>query len=212
MILFALSMAASLTLFFILFSTANYILDDIFQNSNFRKDISDPLVSRFQYYVTEKNLKATETFAIRDWAEENKVDYFTISRENLLLYDNAYMGKIPLDDTESEQLNYTRLYMSNVRFADGDADVFIYKNVERKYYFTAYAISALLSGCAGFVIVLFGIKKEVLYIVELGNEVNKMNSGLEKKNRTKYQIPVFLILPNSHMLNGSNRDMDNQGS
>ena len=78
MILFALSMAASLTLFFILFSTANYILDDIFQNSNFRKDISDPLVSRFQYYVTEKNLKATETFAIRDWAEENKVDYFTI--------------------------------------------------------------------------------------------------------------------------------------
>ena len=179
MILFALSMAASLTLFFLLFSIANYILDDIFQNSNFRKDISDPLVSRFQYYVTEKNLKATETFAIRDWAEENKVDYFTISRENLLLYDNAYMGKIPLGDTESEQLNYTRLYMSNVRFADGDADVFIYKNVERKYYFTVYAISALLSGCAGFVIVLFGIKKEVLYIVELGNEVNKMNSGLE---------------------------------
>ncbi len=179
MILFALSMAASLTLFFILFSTANYILDDIFQNSNFRKDISDPLVSRFQYYVTERNIKATETFAIRDWAQKNKVDYFTISRENLLLYDNAYMGKIPLGDTESEQLNYTRLYMSNVRFADGDADVFIYKNVERKYYFTAYAISALLSGCAGFVIVLFGIKKEVLYIVELGSEVKKMNSGLE---------------------------------
>lgn len=179
MVLFAISMAASLTLFLILFSITNLILDDVFQNSSFRINVSKPLVQQFQAYVAQNTLKATDTKEIRGWARENNVEYFTISRENLLLYDNSYLGKIAINYTESEQLNYTRLYLSNVTFSDGDADVFIYKNTERIYYFTAYALVALLCGAVGFSIVLVGARKEIRYIVELGNEVSKMHYGLK---------------------------------
>lgn len=178
-ILFAISMTTALTLFLILFSLTNLILDDFFQNSSFRLKVSKPLVQEFKTYVAQNTLKATDTEKIREWARDNNIEYFTISRENLLLYDNSYLGTIDINYTESEQLNYTRLYLSNVTFSDGDADVFIYKNRERIYYFTTYALVALLCGVVGFSIVLVGARKEIRYIVELGNEVSKMHYGLE---------------------------------
>ncbi|WP_175475122.1 HAMP domain-containing sensor histidine kinase [Butyrivibrio sp. ob235] len=179
MILFAISIAVSLTLFLLLFSLTNLFLDDIFQNSSFRKNVSKSLVSQFQTYVTQYDVKATDTDEIREWARENNIEYFTISRDSLLLYDNLYLGKSAINNTSSEQLNYTWLYASNVTFSDGYADVFIFKNTERIYYFIAYALAALLCVSVGFLIVFVGVRKEIRYIVELGNEVNKMHSGLE---------------------------------
>ena len=103
-ILFAISMTTALTLFLILFSLTNLILDDFFQNSSFRLKVSKPLVQEFKTYVAQNTLKATDTEKIREWARDNNIEYFTISRENLLLYDNSYLGTIAINYTDPNSL------------------------------------------------------------------------------------------------------------
>ena len=88
----------------------------------------------FQEYVSRHHLAASDTERIREWAKENHIGYFTISRKRMLLYDNYYALPVALDRTKSEQLHYTWQYFQEVSFTDGNADVFIYVNRERKYY------------------------------------------------------------------------------
>ena len=44
----------------------------------------------FQEYVSRHHLAASDTERIREWAKENHIGYFTISRKRMLLYDNYY--------------------------------------------------------------------------------------------------------------------------
>ncbi len=176
-ILFAISAVASLALFFILFSIASFKLDETFWNDYSTRKISEPLASQFHYYVTEKSLRSGDTLAIRKWAEEKKVDYLVIVKDNAYVYDHSSFIKHPY--TRLEQLNYALLPDYNVNFSDGAATIRVYKNVERSYYFVTYALIAILCVCVGFMIMFLGIRKEVSYIVELVNEVDKMSSGLE---------------------------------
>ena len=59
------------------------------------------------------------------------------------------------------------------------ASVFLYDNIERRYYWLAYILVFLLSGFNGYLILVWGVKDEAQYITELSDEVEKMNTGLE---------------------------------
>ncbi len=176
--LFAISAAISLALFLVLFSVVSSALDQTFLDENFIRMTSEPLASRFHYYVTENGISSHGTLAIDNWVESNNIDYLEITKDNAIVYDSANFSSQP-HHSRVELLNYLMLPEYNVSFSDGDASIRIYKNVERVYYLSAYALVALISVCIGFVIVFLGIRKEVLYVSELSEEVDKMSSGFE---------------------------------
>ncbi len=179
-LLLAISIIVSLMVFGLFYYLSNYILNEIFENTDFRFDESEKLASIFQVYVNNNKIKADDTEEIRKWSNDNNIVYFTISRERMLIYDNAYSGNVPIDQTKSNQLHYTWIYFTPVEFADGTADVFIYKNTERKYYIFANVVVAIISLITGFIIILLGIRKEIGYIIAINAEVNKMRDGLDK--------------------------------
>lgn len=183
-LLFAISAAVSLVLFFVLFSAANSALDKTFLNENFIDMTSAPLASRFFYYVNENGTSSHDTLAIDNWVNTNNIDYLEITKDNAIVYDSADF--YDASNIYGQSLNssfgllkYLRLPEYNVRFSDGDATIRIYKNVEHVYYLSAYALVTLISVCVGFAIVFLVIRREVAYVSELGAEANKMSSGLE---------------------------------
>ena len=97
----------ALLLFLLIFFMGNGALNRYFESSMYRRNVSK------------------ETIAIREWAKENHIGYFTISRKRMLLYDNYYALPVALDRTKSEQLHYTWQYFQEVSFTDGNADIFI---------------------------------------------------------------------------------------
>ena len=172
------SVTISLMVFCLLFNGTNYLLYDIFENTDFRHTASKKLATGFQTYVNQYNLASSDADLIRQWADVNGILYFTISRDRMLIYDNTYSGTIPFDQTLSNQLNNTWMYFSKVSFADGDADVFIYKNNEKKYFIIAELLSAIVAILSGFLFFLIQIKSEIKYIVSLSNEVTKMRNDI----------------------------------
>lgn len=176
--LFAISAAISLALFLVLFSVVSSALDQTFLDENFIRMTSEPLASRFHYFVTENGISSHGTLAIDNWVESNNIDYLEITKDNAIVYDSTDFSGQP-HHSRFELLNYLRLPEYNVSFSDGDASIKIYKNDERAYYLFAYALVALISVCVGFMIVFLGIRKEVLYVTELSEEVDKVSSGLE---------------------------------
>lgn len=176
--LLTISISISLMLFCLLFNGTNYLLDDIFENTDYRLNASKKQTDIFQTYVNQHNLASSDSDLIRQWAADHEIIYFTISRDRMLIFDNAYDGNIPLNQTLSNQLNNTWMYFSKVTFSDGNADVFIYKNTERKYYIVAGLLSAILAILSGFLFFLVRIKSEIKYIVSLSDEVTKMRSDI----------------------------------
>lgn len=165
-----------------MFNGINYLLDDIFENTDYRLIESKKQAAYFQSYIEKYDIASSDTDLIRQWASNHEVSYFTISRDRMLIYDNTYNGTIPFNQTSSNQLNTTWMYFSKVTFSDGDADVFIYKNTERKYYIIAELLAAAISILSGFLFFLLRIKSEIKYIVCLSNEVTKMHQDISSAN------------------------------
>ncbi len=178
-LLFAASITASLIVFGLLYIISNTLLREVIESTEYRLAESEKLVTAFQEYVTDNNLSAEDIDKIRAWSNSNDIVYFTISRERMLIYDNAYSGNVPIDNTLSNQLNYTWMYFTPVTFADGEADVFIYKNTEKRFYLIANITIIVISIITGFVIFLIGIRKEVSYVLKLSSEVDSMGNGLD---------------------------------
>ena len=177
--LLLLSLALSLALFFGLFFSSNYILDEFFEYSSYREKVSSSLIDKFQSYATVMNLYSTDTEEIQDWAYNHNIVYLTVSGEDLLIDDHSFFEGINPSNRGDFELSYAFPYARRVDFYDKSASVFMYNNAEKKYYFIAYIIAALLSGFNGLLFLFCAIKDEVDYIEELGEEVEKMNSGLE---------------------------------
>lgn len=170
----------AMLIFFLLYFSSNTLLKSFFNTSSFRQDAARHNVEELQMYVKKNNISATDTEELREWANQKHIGYFTISRERMLLYDNSYTGTIPLEQTESVQLHYTWQYFETVTFTDGDADVFIYENIEVKYYIAANTISAVISVFIWIGIFVFGVRHEVTYIKQLKDEVASMENGTMK--------------------------------
>ena len=175
LLLFGLIIA--ILLFSLLYFTGNTLLKSYFSTSSFRQNATKHNIEDLQTYATKNHISATDTDKLREWADQKHIGYFTISRERMLLYDNSYTGTLPLEQTESVQLHHTWQYFETVTFADGDADVFIYENIETKYYIIVNTIAAIISVLAWIGIFVIGVRHEVSYIKQLKDEVADMENG-----------------------------------
>ena len=95
----------ALLLFLLIFFMGNGALNRYFESSMYRRNVSKETIAMFQEYVSRHHLAASDTERIREWAKENHIGYFTISRKRMLLYDNYYALPVALDRTKSEQLH-----------------------------------------------------------------------------------------------------------
>lgn len=80
----------ALLLFLLIFFMGNGALNRYFESSMYRRNVSKETIAMFQEYVSRHHLAASDTERIREWAKENHIGYFTISRKRMLLYDNYY--------------------------------------------------------------------------------------------------------------------------
>ena len=76
----------ALLLFLLIFFMGNGALNRYFESSMYRRNVSKETIAMFQEYVSRHHLAASDTERIREWAKENHIGYFTISRKRMLLY------------------------------------------------------------------------------------------------------------------------------
>ena len=167
----------ALSVFLLIFCIGNYYLKKYFNSSSYLYNASTQNIEELQRYVTLYNISATDTLALRTWAKKQNIDYFTISRQRMLLYDNTYTGTIPLKNTASQQLHYSWQYFHKVKFADGNADVYIYKQNDLKFYIILDCAAVAISAIIWLIVFVIGVRREVIYIKRLNEEVKIIENG-----------------------------------
>lgn len=174
----------AILVFLLLFWGGNKFLKNYFTTSSFIREATQHNIDALQTYVQKNKISATDTEKLREWAKQEHIEYFTISRERMLLFDNSYTGDVPLELTESEQLHQTWQYFSVITFADGDADVFIYENRETTYYIVVNTVAVIISAIVWLGIFILGIRHEVAYVKQLSLEISEMEKGSLTKGFT----------------------------
>ena len=164
-------------IFTVLSVLGNEVLDEYFASSDFIYNAETPYIEELRSYVQKLNIQATDTTRLGEWAHKKGIGHFTISRERVLLYDSAYSDTVILGQAEAEMLHYNWQYFHTVTFADGEADVYIYKNYETKYYILLYTLAGILSVAVWMIFFVFGISKEVRYIQQLSHSVTQIGMG-----------------------------------
>lgn len=163
--------------FIILYFGGSHVLMNYYYESDYIYKAETPYVKHLQKYVTENHVAATDFEKLKKWSNKQKISYFLVSRERKILFDNFYVEDNLLKPAENDMLNYTWYFLQNVKFEDGDADVYIYADYEVKIkLFFIFTITAISFGIC-FVVFIFGIKKEVKYIQKLSESIRQIEGG-----------------------------------
>ena len=177
LLVFFTGMLLALMSFLGFYTVSCNLLDDYFANSSFLLDHERECMTMLQNYVEENQISATDSWALKKWAKANNVIVFTVARESILLYENATVGNSALTESDSLQAFKSWQFFYQIHFADGDANVYIYKNHQKNYYLAAVMISAGISALiwALFLLVVTGAK--IKYIRLLQSEIQRMQKG-----------------------------------
>lgn len=155
--------------FFIVNYVGTEVLDYFFLTSKYVFDIQEPYVKDFQKYVDDNNIRMADSKSVEVWVKENNISYFTVSVERELIYGVTMVDEFMLSGNASDDLHKTWQYFSQIAFADGLADVFIYSGFTEKYYTCMTVVAALIAIIMGLVTIYSGVR----------NEMNSLHSDLE---------------------------------
>lgn len=161
--------------FLIIYFGCSQMLNRYFYTSGSFYNAEKGRAGELQKYVSEKRISAMDSQALRTWAEERNIQEFTVSRDNLLLFDVSYAGDILPGGKKVSRAGW-RIYFS-VSFADGDAEVYLYEGYGKKYYGVLFCV-AIFSGisiCLG--IFASKMQTDVIYIRLLEKEVRSVSQG-----------------------------------
>lgn len=177
MLLLCKSMVIAVFFFALFYFGSKTILDFYFEDSDYLKRVENKRIEEFQKYITQNNISTKDTTLLTDWIHERNIPLVTISRKRELLYDSTYMARTPIGKTDADYLHKSWQYFHTVEFADGTADVLIYEGYEEKYYISVLVLSILLSVVVMLIIFVQGMKKRVIYIKALKEEIDMIGGG-----------------------------------
>ena len=108
--------------------------------------------------------------------KKQNILYVQIYKDNILVFDSAY----PEEEIWKEEIaarDYELDYHSSVNFSDGTGEVYMIGGYAYQYY--NYALAGELLLCFGLflVLVLYGIRRKMAYILQLRDEIEILEGG-----------------------------------
>ncbi|HIY00741.1 MAG TPA: HAMP domain-containing histidine kinase [Candidatus Blautia faecipullorum] len=167
--------AAGAFVFCVVYLGSTEWLNEYFFSSGYFYNAELHRAEELQSFVNKYEVSTEDTDRLRKWAKNRNIDEFTISREQLLLFDLSYDGGIRPGAVKFRERGWRNLY--TVAFADGRAEVYFYEGFAEKYYDILLIGSIVLgfSVCLG--IFISSLQEEVKYIQELEAQVEVISRG-----------------------------------
>lgn len=168
-------LAVGIFLIVLLYFGCKYLMKQYFWQSGYLYKAEVERAEELQDYVTQTRLAATDSEELRAWAEERNIKEFTVSREDVLLFDITYDGELYPGAKEVSALSW-RYYFA-VTFSDGEANVYLYEGAVSVYYNILLGISVIVGFAACLGVFISGMQEDVRYIRQLEREVNRIREG-----------------------------------
>ena len=154
----------------------SYLINSYFENSQYVEGQNKKYAQKLQKYVDMQGLSMKDGEALSRWVKRQNILYVQIYKDNILVFDSAY----PEEEIWEEEIaarDYELDYHSSVDFSDGTGEVYMIGGYAYQYY--NYALAGELLLCFGLflVLVLYGIRRKMDYILQLRDEIEILEGG-----------------------------------
>ena len=150
-------------------------LQQFFFNTGYIYKRESQRAEELQNYVDKNCLKAVDHKQLKQWATQRNIREFTVSRDKWLLFDVSYDGILTPGSREITDFSWKVFH--TIKFADGNADVYLYEGFADKYYDILAGISVIVGFvvCTG--IFSYEMQEDLKYIQCLKEEVDVISKG-----------------------------------
>lgn len=158
--------------------STNYLMDRYFENTFFQQKKNDEKMEKLQDYVTKHQVMSNDSTTLSKWIKNNNVSALQVFLGDMLRYDSSYTTNDSDQEwavTQDDYFAWEEYY--TITFADGEADVFSTGVSLNQYYNYALLIQVILAFVIFIFIVMMGIRKIMMYICTLSDEIKILESG-----------------------------------
>lgn len=148
-------------------------LQKIFLTNGYIYRMEGNTIEQFQEYVTQNEIKITDTQEIQAWVEKESIREFVISKGENVYFDNVYQRDIFPGAVKKA----TSHFLYPIDFLDGQAELYIYNGSADKYYDIITWGSVVISIIACLMIFGNELQKEIKAIQYLQKKVEQIGSG-----------------------------------
>ncbi len=172
------SFFAAAALFFVLTILGDELTYQYLKDSRRIEAKNNAAIGQLQEYVEAENIAADDEEALFRWEMKEKVIFLEVYREDQILYssfDPDAEAVSVLSIGSNEYFDFDHYY--TLRFADGDAEVYLYGSHQHKVYQGVQILEFALSFLAFIIIFLIGIHRIIRYICKLRDEIEILEGG-----------------------------------
>ena len=159
--------------FLVLNQAGDYLIENFYYNSE-RKDES--YIRKLQQYIDQNSLSSRDADALKSWVQRQQIVSIRVYKDGMQMFDSEYPDQ-ELWEEEIEANDYGWEVYYTVSFADGEARVSITGIYAYQFYNYAMIVELVLSFVLFLILVLFGIRSKMAYILKLSDEVEILEGG-----------------------------------
>lgn len=165
-----------------LFSALTILGDELtyqYLKDSRRMEIKDNKnIDQLQEYVEANDVAADDEEALFRWEMKENIVFLEVYRDDQLLYSSFDLGAegvSVLSVGSDEYFDFDNCYA--LRFADGEAEVYLYGNHRHKVYQGVQVLEFTISFLTFIIIFLIGIHRIIRYICKLRDEIEILEGG-----------------------------------
>ncbi len=177
--LFLLLLAAiglSSFVFLILNRIGDEQIERLLSNGEYVESKNEEYALKLQEYVNENELSSRDSSALSEWIKKQEILSLSVYKDGIQVFDSAYPDQ-EIWELEIADGDYTWLSYHPIRFSDGNASIVI--TGLYGYRLSGYVL--LMEICISFlvflIVVFWGVRKKLAYILKLSNEVEILEGG-----------------------------------
>ena len=171
---------AAIGLSSVVFLILNHIGDEqierLLSNGEYIESKNEEYASKFQEYVNENELSSRDSSALSEWIKKQEILSLSVYKDGIQVFDSAYPDQ-EIWELEIAGGDYTWLSYHPIRFSDGNASILI--TGLYGYRLSGYVL--IMEICISFlvflIVVFWGVRKKLAYILKLSNEVEILEGG-----------------------------------
>lgn len=174
--LLVLSAFAAVLVFFVLNRAGDHLIENFYYNSDYEERKNESYIRKLQQYIDQNGLSSRDADALKNWVQKQQIVSIRVYKDGMQVFDSKYPDQ-ELWEEEIEANDYGWEVYYTVFFADGEARVSITGMYAYQFYSYAMLVQMVLSFVLFLILVLFGIRSKMAYILKLSDEVEILEGG-----------------------------------
>ena len=170
------ALIAAVFIYFIVSGVITRYLDSRFTTEEYYQAEDTKIIDSLQNFAKQYDVASDDWYYLNQWVDTNPISYITIYKDGKLMYLSDKTSRKERSKLQRET-SYEQSVSYQVDFSDGECDVILFGRYASVYYNIANLLIIAVPCVFFIIIVLYAVRRKVLYIARLEQDVDMLKNG-----------------------------------